>query len=69
MAKQQTKGRPPRDKTSYRNEIQRMKRDAAERQVMVDELIETITYQAKKLHAYSFPTIKQRIKYLIKGEI
>lgn len=62
-------GRPPRDKSSYRNEIQRLHKSLASKDESIQELVSMIEGQAKKLHAYSFPTVKQRIKFLLKGEL
>lgn len=70
MAKTSTKpGRPERSKVSYANEIQRLKKQLTEAQGTIQELVKLTEEQYKESFKYVFPSIKQRIKYLIKGEI
>lgn len=69
MKRVERRGRPERSKTSYRNEIQFRKRRERELEENITELHDIVSEQSEALWDYRFPTIKQRIKYLLKGEL
>jgi len=68
MATKKT-GRPERSKQSYQVEVQKLKTTIKGYEDTIKELTSLVDEQYKTSYKYRFPTIKQRIKFLITGEL
>lgn len=69
MATTKKAGRPARSKESYQREVQALKATVKAQEKTIDDLVILTDGQYKKLYRYQFPTFKQRVKYLIEGDL
>lgn len=62
-------GRPLRSKTSYANQISRLKNKIKDHEANKEELVRIIHDQSEQIDSYLFPKFVDRVKYLLRGEL